>query len=167
MAYSQPPDAGEIRATLALSQSEAQSGSSRTLNLPGGRRITVSIPPGVYNGQELRVAGQGEPTWQGGPAGDLILTISIPPEAVATQSSAGFNEFAPTEAYSAQSFPQPAPPPPDYPPSNVYPPSSAGNISPYTAYPPQPEYNAPPPPIGATQPAYPPPQQAQEPLYLA
>src|SRR5579859_1226552 len=141
MAYSQPPDAGEMRATLALSQAEAQSGSSRTLNLPGGRRITVSIPAGVYNGQELRVAGQGEPTWQGGPAGDLILTLSIASEPVAAQSNSGVNEFAPTEAFSAQSFPQSATPPPGYPPS------AAGGVSPYTAYPP--DYNAP--PVGATQ----------------
>ena len=166
MAYSQPPDAGEMRATLALSQAEAQTGSSRTLNLPGGRRITVSIPPGVYNGQELRVAGQGEPGWEGGPAGDLILIISIAPEPVATQYQ-GVNEFAPTEAYSAQSFPQTPPPPPAYPPSSGYSPPPAGGLSPYTAYPPQPEYNAPPPPIGATQPAYnTTPQQPQEPMYL-
>lgn len=156
MAFSQPPDAGEMRATLALSQAESQTGSSRTLNLPGGRRITISIPAGVYNGQELRVAGQGEPTWQGGPAGDLILTISIASEPGAAQSNPGINEFAPTEAFSAQSFPQTAPPPPGYPPA------TAGSISPYTAYPP--EYNAP--PIGATQPGYTPPQQPQEPLYL-
>ena len=160
MAYSQPPDAGEMRATLALSQAESQTGSSRTLNLPGGRRITVSIPPGVYNGQELRVAGQGEPTWQGGPAGDLILTISIAPEPVATQYNQGVNEFAPTEAYSAQSFPQTPPPPPGYSPA------PAGELSPYTAYPPQPAYNAPAPPIGATQPAFNTPQQPQDPLYL-
>jgi hypothetical protein len=156
MAFSQPPGAGEIRATLALSQAEAQTGSSRTLNLPGGRRITVSIPAGVYNAQELRVAGQGEPTWQGGPAGDLILTLSIASEPVATQSNPGFNEFAPTQAYSEQSFPQtPAPPP-------AYPPATAGGISPYTAYPPG--YNAP--PVGATQPAYITPQQPQEPMFL-
>jgi DnaJ C terminal domain len=158
MAYSQPPDAGEMRATLALSQAEAQTGSSRTLNLPGGRRITVSIPPGVYNGQELRVAGQGEPTWQGGPASDLILTISIASEPGSAQSNPGFSEFAPTEAYSAQSFPQTAPPPPGYPPATV------GGASPYTAYPPQPEYNAP--PAGSTQPAYNTPQQLQEPMFL-
>src|SRR5690349_6088006 len=135
MAYSPPPGAGEIRATLALSQAEAQTGSSRTLNLPGGRRITVSIPSGVYNGQELRVAGQGESTWPGGPAGDLILIISIAQEAVATQSNPGFNEFAPTEAYSGQSLPQTAPPPPSYSPSPGYAQPPAGNISPYTAYP--------------------------------
>lgn len=157
MAFSQPPDAGEIRATLALSQAETQTGGSRTLNLPGGRRITVSIPAGVYNGQELRVAGQGEPTWQGGPAGDLILTISIASEPVSAQSNPGLNEFAPTEAYSAQSFPQAAPPPPSYP-SPGYPPA----VPPYTAYPPG--YNAP--PIEATQSAFTTPQQSQDPLYL-
>lgn len=145
-----------MRATLALSQSEAQTGSSRTLNLPGGRRITVSIPPGAYNGQELRVAGQGEPTWPGSPAGDLILTISIAPEPVPTQYNQGVNEFAPTEAYSAQSLPQTAPPPPGYAPAQ------AGGISPYTAYPPQPDNNAPR-PIEATRPAF---NTPQEPLYL-
>jgi len=68
---------GDIRATLALSQDEARTGTSRTLTLSGGRRVTVPIPPGVYNGQEIRLSGQGEPTWAGGPAGDLILTLAV------------------------------------------------------------------------------------------
>lgn len=164
MAYSQPPDAGEMRATLALSQAEARTGSSRTLNLPGGRQITVSIPAGIYDGQELRVAGQGEPAWEGGPAGDLILTMSIAPDPMPTPSHPGFGEFAPTEAYSAQSMPQAAPPPPGYSAPN-YPPATGGGASPYTAYPPQSDYTVPE-PAGGTQPAYNTPQQPQEPMFL-
>ena len=73
------PQSGDIRATLALSQSEAQTGSSRTLTLPGGRRITVPVRAGIRNGELIRLKGLGEPAWSGGPAGDLILTVSIAP----------------------------------------------------------------------------------------
>jgi curved DNA-binding protein len=37
----------------------------------------VKIPPGVRDGQRLRVAGQGEPGEGGGPAGDLYLRVRM------------------------------------------------------------------------------------------
>src|SRR5574340_1368251 len=98
MAYGGPPG-GEIRATLAISQDEARTGSTRTLTLPGGRRVTVSIPSGTRNGEQIRLTGQGEPAWEGGPAGDLILTISIP-SFPASHSMPGLSDAtqnAPTE----------------------------------------------------------------------
>ena len=76
MAY-EGPQGGDIRATLALSQSEAQTGSSRPLTLPGGRRISVPVRAGIRNGEQILLKGLGEPAWSGGPAGDLILTVSI------------------------------------------------------------------------------------------
>ncbi|HJT56646.1 MAG TPA: DnaJ C-terminal domain-containing protein [Ktedonobacteraceae bacterium] len=68
---------GDIRATLAISQAEARTGSSRTLNLPGGRRITVPVRAGIRDGEEIRLRGQGDVARYGGPPGDLILTVSI------------------------------------------------------------------------------------------
>jgi molecular chaperone DnaJ len=41
------------------------------------RSISVKIPAGIANGGKIRIAGQGEPGVQGGPAGDLILTIRV------------------------------------------------------------------------------------------
>lgn len=41
------------------------------------RRIRVSIPPGVDSGTRLRVAGEGEGGYRGGPAGDLYVEISV------------------------------------------------------------------------------------------
>lgn len=69
--------AGELRATLTIRQAEAQAGTSRTLTLPGKRQITVYVPAGAQNGQELRVNGQGETYYEGGPRGFLVLTISL------------------------------------------------------------------------------------------
>ena len=45
----------ELRATLAISKSEALMGTSRTLTLPGGRKVTVNVPAGAYDGQIIRV----------------------------------------------------------------------------------------------------------------
>jgi eukaryotic-like serine/threonine-protein kinase len=74
-----PPSSDEdIRATLAISQAEAQSGTTRTLNLPRERRISVPIPSGIPDGQVIRFEGQGEPS-ASGQTGALILTITIAP----------------------------------------------------------------------------------------
>jgi len=74
------PSAGrgaDIRATLAISRTEAQTGTSRTLTLPGGRKVRVSVPAGTQDGQVIHQEGQGEPSSSGGPAGTLVLTIAV------------------------------------------------------------------------------------------
>lgn len=43
------------------------------------KKINVSIPAGVDDGQQLRVSGQGEPGINGGPPGDLYVVFSIRP----------------------------------------------------------------------------------------
>lgn len=67
---------GALRATLAISHSEAMSGTSRALPLPGKRMVTVYVPPDTQNGQEIHLTGQGEAYYQDGPRGPLILTVS-------------------------------------------------------------------------------------------
>ena len=41
------------------------------------RTITVRIPPGVRDGQRIRLAGQGEAGLRGAPAGDLYVTVQV------------------------------------------------------------------------------------------
>jgi len=67
----------DIRATLRISPAEAQRGTDRMVTLPGGRRVTVVVPANAYNGQILNFPDLGELPPSGGPAGNLILTLSI------------------------------------------------------------------------------------------
>ncbi|MEV5648283.1 molecular chaperone DnaJ [Nocardia sp. NPDC052254] len=41
------------------------------------RTITVRIPPGVRDGQRIRLAGQGEAGLRGAPAGDLFVSVHV------------------------------------------------------------------------------------------
>jgi molecular chaperone DnaJ len=43
------------------------------------RTLTVRIPPGVADGQRIRLAGQGEPGRNGAPAGDLFVVVHVTP----------------------------------------------------------------------------------------
>jgi molecular chaperone DnaJ len=41
------------------------------------KKISVKVPAGVDEGSRLRVAGEGESGWNGGPAGDLYVFITV------------------------------------------------------------------------------------------
>jgi molecular chaperone DnaJ len=47
--------------------------------VPKKRTVTIKIPPGVHEGQGIRVAGEGEPGRDGGPNGDLYCYVRVRP----------------------------------------------------------------------------------------
>ena len=61
-----------VRTQLTLRRPQAD-GSAR------GERLDVRVPPGVSDGQRLRLRGRGSPGVGGGPAGDLYLKIHVLP----------------------------------------------------------------------------------------
>lgn len=72
----------DVRAKIAVDLSEAYTGSTQTiqLSMPGGNKsLRVKIPAGVTDGQQIRLAGQGEPGQQEGENGDLYLEVFLKP----------------------------------------------------------------------------------------
>jgi curved DNA-binding protein len=69
-------------AELTLSVEDAYHGGRRTLTLAGAagpRSYDVDIPPGVTDGQRIRLAGQGGAARGDAPAGDLYLVVRLAP----------------------------------------------------------------------------------------
>lgn len=50
------------------------------------KKIDVSIPAGIDNGQRISVRGQGNAGKNGGPSGDVIITIRVTPHPIFTRS---------------------------------------------------------------------------------
>jgi curved DNA-binding protein len=70
---------GDQEAPLEVTLEEAARGGKRRISLADGRDFEVQIPPGVRDGQKIRLAGQGGEGASGGPAGDLYLRVRIKP----------------------------------------------------------------------------------------
>jgi curved DNA-binding protein len=70
---------GDHEATIDLTLEEAFRGGSRHFQLSDGRDYDVTIPPGVREGQRIRLAGEGAAGVGGGPSGDLLLRVRLVP----------------------------------------------------------------------------------------
>ncbi len=108
------PRPSEIRATLAISATEAVAGTNRTLTLPGGRKVIVSVPPGAYDGQVIRLSNPGNAASS---PGILILTLAVQPAEQARSAPdaerAQQTMLTPSPHFQPQSTPvsEPSPPP--------------------------------------------------------
>jgi curved DNA-binding protein len=77
-----PIPGADQEAELEITVEEAYHGTRRSITLSGdGARATldVNVPPGVTDGQRIRLAGQGGRGSDGGANGDLYLVVRIAP----------------------------------------------------------------------------------------
>lgn len=67
----------DIRYRLTVAFIEAAIGGKERITLPQGKTLDVNIPPGVREGQQIRLKGQGGEGVGGGSAGDVLIEIGI------------------------------------------------------------------------------------------
>jgi curved DNA-binding protein len=68
----------DLQAGITVSLEEAFHGVTKTLNI-NGQAVNLKLKPGIADGQMLRLKGRGQPGMNGGPAGDLLLTVHVAP----------------------------------------------------------------------------------------
>jgi curved DNA-binding protein len=66
----------DVQAELTLSLKDAATTHSQTFEI-NGKKVRITIPAGVYDGQQIKLKGHGSPGHNGGPAGDLYITFNI------------------------------------------------------------------------------------------
>jgi curved DNA-binding protein len=70
----------DLHARILLDLEDSFTGATRQLAL-GERTLSVKIPPGIREGQVIRLGNQGEPGFGNGKPGDLLLEVQFRPHA--------------------------------------------------------------------------------------
>ncbi len=62
---------------LAVAFTDAVTGATTRITLPTGATLDVRVPPGIEDGQVLRLRAKGGEGIEGGPAGDALIRIQV------------------------------------------------------------------------------------------
>jgi molecular chaperone DnaJ len=83
------PAAGvDLTARTSIDFIDSIKGATIKLSLQGMEPLNVKIPAGVQDGQKIKLRGKGRPSPNGGPSGDLIVTVRVKPHPVFSRDGA-------------------------------------------------------------------------------
>ena len=88
------------KASVTIPLAHAYQGVTPVINA-GGKRIRIKLKPGIEDSQTLKIAGKGGESIQGGPAGDLFLTINLEPHPNFTRQGDDLYTTLPVDIYTA------------------------------------------------------------------
>lgn len=80
-----PRKGADLTAAITIDFRTAMNGGEVSLDTKGSKPLHIAIPAGVSDKQKIRVRGKGEASMTGGPAGDLVLTVSVTDHPVFTR----------------------------------------------------------------------------------
>jgi len=77
-----PMPGQDMSATTSIAFIDSVNGTTIKLEYSGMAAINAKIPAGVLDGQKIKLRGKGQASPNGGPNGDLIITVTVKPHAV-------------------------------------------------------------------------------------
>jgi DnaJ-class molecular chaperone len=73
----QPARGEDFAVAITASFGESVMGGTRRIVLANGEQIDVKIPPGLKDGQQIRIKGRGGAGRHGGPNGDVLIQVTV------------------------------------------------------------------------------------------
>ncbi|MCF2706122.1 DnaJ domain-containing protein [Arcanobacterium haemolyticum] len=72
-----PERGSDIKSEVSIPLRQAVAGTTVKMTTTRGNSVTARVPAGVTDGQKIRISGKGAPGVNGGPAGDIIVTVHV------------------------------------------------------------------------------------------
>jgi DnaJ-class molecular chaperone len=86
---------------LAISFEQAVKGGKQRLTLKSGKQVDVKIEPGIEDGRQIRLKGQGGEGGIGGKPGDALITIKVKPHKLYSRDGRHIRLEVPITLYEA------------------------------------------------------------------
>lgn len=90
-----PTPGVDLTARTSIDFIDSIKGATIKLSLQGMEPLNVKIPAGVLDGQKIKLRGKGRPSPNGGPSGDLIITVRVKPHPVFIRDGANLRVTVP------------------------------------------------------------------------
>lgn len=77
--HAAPQRGQDLEAEVTVGFRQSLEGDTATVRQADGSSTTFKVPAGVKDGQRIRLRGKGHPSPNGGPAGDVMVTVHVRP----------------------------------------------------------------------------------------
>ena len=80
-----PTPGADLTASVTVDFIDGVKGTTRKLSFQHGEDVSFKVPAGIKDGAKIKLRGRGQPSMNGGPNGDMLVTVTIKPHPVFTR----------------------------------------------------------------------------------
>ena len=77
-----PTPGADLTASVTIDFIDGVRGATKKLSFQGGEDVSFKVPAGVTDGAKIKLRGRGQPSMNGGPNGDMIVTVTVKPHPI-------------------------------------------------------------------------------------
>lgn len=77
-----PTPGADLTASVTIDFIDGVKGTTKKLSFHGGEDISFKVPAGITDGAKIKLRGRGQPSMNGGPNGDMLVTVNVKPHPV-------------------------------------------------------------------------------------